>query len=459
MKYKYKSTSAPGRLLVALIFSFTVAGSAVAADKASNTPAPNKAEQKPVENKTPGSPEKKPAAKSPNKNKANSSSDKPTAEKNNVQHKVKKVLKKKKKTRTKKRGSHKKRKATKKRHRKKKHRRAKRRSSRKKMVRRSYIGSKQLNSFINYAVRKHKFKRQELLKLFANIKSRPDIIKLMNRQAEDLPWYRYRKIFLGKKRVNDGVKFWKKHARILSAAEKKYGVPPEIVIAIVGVETLYGQRKGNIAILESLATLSFDFPRRSRFFRSELMNFLRLARKEKFDPLKLRGSFAGAMGMPQFMPSSYRAYAIDFNKDGKRDLFHSPADVIGSVAHYFSTFGWKKGQPVTTRVRIRGKKYRRMPKPSNRLKPHLSLKQYAKYGIKPYPASKRYKSNYKASFIRLRTGKRKREYWLGFNNFYTITRYNHSTLYAMAVHLLSQKIKQKYLASKRVKIKRVASGN
>ena len=324
-----------------------------------------------------------------------------------------------------------------------------RRKKTKKMVRRSYIGTKQLNSFINYAVRKHKFKKKKLLAQFANIKSRPDIIKLMNRQAENLPWYRYRKIFLGKKRVNDGVKFWKKNVRILAQAQKKYGVPPEIIIAIIGVETQYGQRKGNIAILESLATLSFDFPRRAKFFRREMMEFLVMAREEKLKAEKLRGSFAGAMGMPQFMPSSYRAYAIDFNKDGKRDLFNSRSDAIGSVANYFATFGWKSGRPVVTRARITGGKYRNLPKPKRRLKPHLTLKQYARYGIRPKTSSKRYKSSYKASFIRLRVSKRRREYWLGMSNFYTITRYNHSTLYAMAVHLLSQKIKKKYLAQTR----------
>ncbi len=350
-----------------------------------------------------------------------------------------------KKTRKTKRTS-KSKKRSKKRHSKCREKCRKKRSSKKKMIRRSYIGTKALNRFINIAVRKHKFSRKKLLALFSTIKSRPDIIKLMNRQAENFPWYRYRKIFLGKKRINDGVKFWKKNASILRRAEKKYGVPPQIVTAIIGVETLYGQRKGNIAILESLATLSFDFPRRSKFFRSEMMHFLLMARKEKLNPAKLRGSYAGAMGMPQFMPSSYRAYAIDFNNDGKRDLFNSREDVIGSVAHYFSTFGWKRGRPIVTRARITGNKFRRMPKPKRRLKPHLTLKQYASYGVKPLVPS-RYKSSYKASFIRLKLSKRKREYWLGFGNFYTITRYNHSTHYAMAVHLLAQKIKAKYRAS------------
>lgn len=318
---------------------------------------------------------------------------------------------------------------------------------RKLAARRHYTGTKALNRFINHAVRKHKFNRKKLNSLFANIKSRPDIVKLMNRQAEDFPWYRYKKIFLGKKRINDGAKFWKKNRALLNRAYQKYGVPPEIITAIIGVETLYGQRKGNIAILESLATLSFDFPRRSKFFRGEMMHFLRMAREEKLNPAKLRGSYAGAMGMPQFMPSSYRAYAIDFDKDGKRDLFNSRADVIGSVAHYFSTFGWKRGRPIVTRARITGKKFRRIPKPKRRLKPHLTLKQYASYGVKPRSRSKAYKSTYKASFVRLRVSKTKREYWLGMGNFYTITRYNHSTHYAMAVYLLSEKIKAKYKAS------------
>ncbi len=342
----------------------------------------------------------------------------------------------------------------------KKRRKKCRRKCRKNTVaRRHYTGTKALNSFINQAVRKHKFNRKKLTSLFAHIKSRPDIVKLMNRQAEDFPWYRYKKIFLGKKRINDGVKFWKKNTALLNRAYKKYGVPPEIVIAIIGVETLYGQRKGNIAILESLATLSFDFPRRSKFFRSEMMHFLRMAREEKLNPAKLRGSYAGAMGMPQFMPSSYRAYAIDFDKDGKRDLFNSRADAIGSVAHYFSTFGWKRGRPIVTRAKITGKKYRKIPKPKRRLKPHLTLKQYAAYGVKPRSRSKAYKSSYKASFVRLRVSKTKREYWLGMGNFYTITRYNHSTHYAMAVYLLSEKIKSKYKAGgkKRITLAKISA--
>ena len=345
----------------------------------------------------------------------------------------------------------KKKKAKKRKRRKSRRKRAKRRKYND--VRRSYIGTKQLNSFINYAVRKHKFKRKELLTIFANIKSRPDIIRLMGRQAESLPWYKYKKIFLQKKRINNGVKFWKRNAKILAAAQKKYGVPPEIIVAIVGVETLYGKRTGNIHILESLASLSFDYPRRAKFFRREMMHFLLLAREEKFKAAKLQGSFAGAMGMPQFMPSSYRAYAVDFNKDGKRDLFRSRHDVIGSVANYFATFGWKKGRPVITRARIKGSAYRRMPKPRSRLKPHLTLKQYAKYGVTPRSKSRAYKSSHKASFVRLAIGKRKNEYWLGMGNFYTITRYNHSNHYAMAVYLLSQKIKKKYYRAKRKSVR------
>lgn len=303
----------------------------------------------------------------------------------------------------------------------------------------NYKSNHRFRKFFKQAVSEHKFTSTELDRLFSQIKNRPDIIKLMNRQAEDLPWYKYKKIFLNKKRIRGGVKFWNKNARLLAKAEKKYGVPAEIIVAIIGVETRYGAHKGRSQIIESLSTLAFDYPRRADYFQKELIQFLTLCREQKFKPLAVKGSFAGAMGMPQFMPSSYRRYAVDFDNDGKKDLFHSNADIIGSVANYFHVFGWQPGEAVVTRAKIRGRQYRKLPKP--KLRPYLTLGQFATHRVTPRKNPNRWDKSRKAALLTLQQ-KGYKEYWFGFQNFYVITRYNHSTHYAMAVYRLSQMIKR-----------------
>ncbi len=293
--------------------------------------------------------------------------------------------------------------------------------------------------FIGTAIKKYKFNQAELDALFSQIKNRPDIIKLMNRQAEDRPWYKYKTYFLNQKRVRGGVRFWRKNAKLLAQAQEKFGVPAEIIVAIIGVETRYGQHMGRSRVLESLSTLAFDYPRRAKFFQSELHHFLILSREQKFKPLDIKGSFAGAMGVPQFIPSSYRRYSIDFNGDGKKDLFNSKADIIGSVGNYFHTFGWRRGQAIATRARVRGKKFKKLPTP--KLKPYATLKKFKAFNVKPRYPSSRWASTRKAALLTLKQ-RRYSEYWFGFHNFYVITRYNHSTHYAMAVFQLSKRIKR-----------------
>jgi len=318
----------------------------------------------------------------------------------------------------------------------------------------NYKKNKRFKRFIGTAVTKYKFKQSYLDKIFSQIKNRPDIIKLMNGQAEDKPWYKYKKYFLNHKRTNGGVRFWNKNAKLLAEVEDKYGVPAEIIVAIIGVETRYGRHTGRSRILESLSTLAFDYPRRADFFQAELFHFLVMCREQNFKALELKGSFAGAMGMPQFIPSSYRRYSVDHDGDGKKDLFNSNADVIGSVANYFHTFGWKRGKAIATRAKIRGRKYKKLP--PKKLKPYLSLKKFRAHNVKPKYPSKRWHNSRKAALLTLKQRKYK-EYWFGFHNFYVITRYNHSTHYAMAVYQLSKRIKRerkRQLKRKRKKNKR-----
>ncbi|MCG8426840.1 MAG: lytic murein transglycosylase B [Chromatiales bacterium] len=297
---------------------------------------------------------------------------------------------------------------------------------------------RKLQQFAQEMSNKHGFALTELNKLLADVTYKQSIIDAISRPAEGKAWHEYRPIFVTDKRARAGVKFWQENQELLKQAEKKYGVPPEIITAIIGVETLYGSYTGKYQVLDALSTLAFAYPKRSKFFRKQLEEFLLLIKEEKLPPKKMLGSYAGAMGMPQFIPSSYRAYAVDFDKDGKRDLLGNKADVIGSVAAYFSRHGWQQGEPITQKAWGITADHNDFVKAG--MKPSLTIQQLQQAGIKmsqpPAPDSL-------TSLIRLR-GKQGNEYWLGLNNFYVITRYNHSNLYAMAVYQLSREIlKQK----------------
>ena len=223
---------------------------------------------------------------------------------------------------------------------------------------------------------------------------------------------------------------------ILNQAEQKFGVPKEIIVAILGVETRYGRYTGGYHVMDALTTLSFDYPRRQKFFRQQLVEFLLLAREENQDPRDLMGSYAGAMGYGQFMPSSYRAYAIDFDGDEKRDIWTNPADAVGSIANYLSRHGWKAGQPIVTRANTTGDRFEDIANKS--LKPKYTIKELAELGV---TSPNRYPDGTLTSLIKLKN-KHALEYWIGFQNFYVISRYNHSRLYSMAVFQLSQLVKE-----------------
>ena len=293
---------------------------------------------------------------------------------------------------------------------------------------------KEVRDFINMMVHDHHFSRAELQRIFRSARTSSKIIDAISRPAESKPWFEYRPIFLTKQRISLGVDFLNDHRDTLKKAEARYGVPPEIITAIIGVESLYGHHKGGYRVIDSLSTLAFDYPERSSFFRSELEQFLLMAREEKRDPLEFMGSYAGAMGQPQFIASSFRHYAVDFNDDGHRDLWNNVDDIVGSIANYFNLHGWQHGEPVASRATVSGASYQQLT--DKGLKPYIRVDALEKQGIRlqtALPAQDR------VALIEL-TQKDGMEYWVGLNNFYVITRYNHSALYAMAVYQLSQEI-------------------
>lgn len=300
------------------------------------------------------------------------------------------------------------------------------------------LDSEQVNQFIDEMVNKHGFDTNELRILFGGTKYSDKVLQAMSKPAEGMAWYKYRKIFLKDSRIKQGVTFWEKHKETLSRAEKIYGIPPQIIIAIVGVETQYGRYKGKDKVMDSLATLAFHYPKRAKFFRSELEQFLLLTREQNVDPLSLKGSYAGAMGIPQFISSSYRNYAVDFDADNKKDLWQNPVDAIGSIANYFNRHGWKAGALVAYPVRVTGNRIDDVI--DNDLKPNIRVGDLKKYDI----ISDQDISE--ATLIKVMKFEQKghNDYWLGLHNFYVITRYNHSALYAMAVYQLSEEIKTEY---------------
>ncbi|NVK42708.1 MAG: lytic murein transglycosylase B [Oceanospirillaceae bacterium] len=286
--------------------------------------------------------------------------------------------------------------------------------------------------------------RRYLEELLGNAKRQDSILKLMSRPAEKrLNWGEYRNIFIEQKRIDQGVQFWNENADALARAEREFGVPAEIIVAIIGVETRYGRITGNYRVIDALSTLGFDYPKRAEFFRGQLKEYLQLVQEEQLDPLALKGSYAGAMGYGQFIPSSYRAYAVDFDGDHKRDIWNNTTDAIGSVANYFAEHGWKQGEPVITNVVIN--------KPADPswfnagLTPEVSLAQWAERGIstrQDLPPAQL------ATLMEFETADGD-FYRFGLHNFYVITRYNHSRLYAMAVYELSQLIREAHAGSAR----------
>lgn len=300
-----------------------------------------------------------------------------------------------------------------------------------------YLDRSEVKKFINDFSEKSDYSKESLNDLINNVTTQTSVLEAIARPAEKKKnWEEYRKIFITDKRISEGLAFWSENAQILAAAEREYGVPPEIIVAIVGVETFYGRYKGKYRVLDSLVTLGFDYPPRQKFFRSELGEFLLLAKEENLDPFAIKGSYAGAMGKSQFISSSYRNYAVDFDGDGTRDLWDSNEDVIGSVANYFKRHGWKAGEIVTAPAKVQGKRYKTLL--DKGIKPVASVSELPQYDV---TAEHNADSMQAVALLEFKKNNSD-EYWLGFDNFYVITRYNHSHMYAMAVYQLSQLIKK-----------------
>jgi len=275
----------------------------------------------------------------------------------------------------------------------------------------------------------------ELSKLFEQVYRQPKVLESIARPAEkSKEWRDYRPIFMTSARVSDGLAFWDTYRADLTRAEKATGVPASMILAILGIETKYGNNKGSYPVIEALATLGFDYPPRAPFFRKELKEFLILTKQNGMDPLAIQGSYAGAMGFPQFMPSSWRNLAVDFDGDRKIDLINNPVDAIGSIANYFKGNGWRAGEPVVVRARLSGQTYDAAT--STDLQTVGTLATLAAQGLTPRDPLNVVQTT-PASGIRLQ-GMNGGEFWIGFNNFYVITRYNRSILYAMAAVQLSQ---------------------
>jgi len=302
----------------------------------------------------------------------------------------------------------------------------------------------ELDKFIDEMVHEHDFDRSELERLFAQVEVKDSILAAISRPAEkSKPWYEYRQIFLDQARINAGIAYWKKHEKVLARAEKELGVPAEIILAILGVETRFGGNMGSFRVVDALSTLAFRYPPRSPFFRSELKNFLILTREEEMSQLEPVGSYAGAMGLGQFMPSSYREYAVDFDGDGHRDIWKNPDDAIGSIANYLRRHGWQPGQSIVHPTEYAGND---LPQDliDRGLKPTVTREELRKSGL----STAQLPDGEDDITVFSLTQPDGEELWLGRQNFYAITRYNHSRMYAMAVVQLSQAIRDGYESSK-----------
>ncbi|MCG3169376.1 MAG: Membrane-bound lytic murein transglycosylase B [Pseudomonadales bacterium] len=289
-------------------------------------------------------------------------------------------------------------------------------------------------------VERHGFTAAELRGWLAAAERKDSILEAISRPAEKrLSWGEYRKVFITPARIDGGIAFWRANAADLERAAATFGVAPEVVVAIIGVETRYGGNMGSYRVIDALATLAFDYPPRGEFFAGELEQFLVMAREQGFDPLSLLGSYAGAMGMGQFIPSSFRAYAVDFDGDRRADIWNSRADAIGSVANYFSRHGWRHGEPVVVAARVTGRIANERMNPG--LEPNVATSELATLGVTAADGALDGVERVLPLMLETEAGT---EYWLGLHNFYVITRYNRSTLYAMAVHQLSQAIRAGY---------------
>jgi len=300
-----------------------------------------------------------------------------------------------------------------------------------------YADRDDVHEFVRAVAGRDGLDEQVVLRTLGEARYQPDVIRVM----EPLPpgrrsWRAYRSRFVTEQRIRNGLQFWQAHRTELARAAAEYGVPAEIIVAIIGVETEYGRSMGTFRILDALATLAFDYPRRAEYFREELEHYLIFARDEGIPAESLRGSYAGAIGIPQFMPGSIRRWAVDFDGDGRRDLIASAADAIGSVAHYLREHGWQAGESAAVRAQVHGDGYR--PLLDLGVQPFLSAGELAHYGVSSLAPLA---PTTPVALIELDSPDQPSRFWLGLQNFYVITRYNQSSFYAMSVIELAAEMK------------------
>lgn len=326
-----------------------------------------------------------------------------------------------------------------------------------------YREHEQLDGLVGELVSEYSFDRETLMSVFKDVEHKPIIIETMQSPAESISWFRYRKIFIHNKRIHEGVKFVRKHQSNLDRAFAEYEVPPHIIAAVIGVETNYGSNMGSFRVIDALATLGFDYPPRAKFFRSELKHFLILACEERIKPFdtddacdrkhdnlssgkgrsitELLGSYAGAMGYGQFIPSSYRNFAIDFDNDGMRDIWTNTADAIGSIANYFAVHQWTNAGAILELVEADSTQDSLSEYVNSTLKPSRTVAEWQALGIKSTAPS-----SMNAALFAYKLDDKEPptlQYILGFDNFYSISRYNPSRLYARVVYELAEAIREK----------------
>ncbi len=294
----------------------------------------------------------------------------------------------------------------------------------------------EVKDFIEFMHKVYGFDAAHLSRHFAAIKPNATVLRAIRPAAvpeQQRSWQRYRERFVNDRRTEGGLRFWQANELVLRRAEAIYGVPAEIVVAIIGIETEYGRNMGSFKVMEALASLAFHYPPRAAFFREELEQFLLLARENGVSPLDINGSYAGAIGIPQFMPSSQRRFAVDFDGDDRIDLRHSVGDAVGSVARYLQRHGWQSGEPVAVPARVAAN-----ATAETGIKPALTLQELAAQGVVATGDALR-----PAALVDLATPDAATEYWAGFENFYVITRYNRSSFYAMSVFQLAEALRER----------------
>lgn len=306
----------------------------------------------------------------------------------------------------------------------------------------------EIESFIGEMVQKHRFESDSLRRLFAQVQPRPEVIEAMLTPFTARPWYEFRSRYVNEARIRDGARFWREHAATLRKARRRFGVPEEIIVATLGAESFYGRRTGTFPVLEALTMLAFNYAPRAELFRAELEEYLLLAREARFDAMQVKGSYAGAIGLPQFLPSSYRRYAVDFDGDGRRDLVNSVADAIGSVANYYKTFGWRAGEAIAVPAEVDGGAVAALTELG--VRPRLTVGALKRRGVTP--AAPLQEETEAAVFaVETENGPR---YWLGLHNFYVILRYNRSVNYALAIDELARELRAQFTGGQNLSQKR-----